>query len=392
MDLEKIGSTNRSALRNLLLAGVGLLCLQTPIYAYDFNERISIGGILAGAGQRQAFDEGDGQRDACRGALPFRPHLSFRPTEQDELYVELGFAAGNGLNKVSPFKLAPWAADLEDDLKDINGRGRNYLLSAWYRHEFQLAPDNQLSVAIGLIDATDFLDANAFATDEYTQFMNEAFASNPEPILPSYDRGVALQWDLVAWSLRALYMNVGKDEEEEEDRKKDRFTNRDFGEDYDYFGVEVGYAIQTRLGGGHYRLIHARTSRDFVDSAGRKAERLSAFGLSFDQELGDGLGAFLRIDTNSDKASIAYRTRFSGGLDIKGRGWGREKDNIGLAFAYLDGGNQDIKHTQVAEAYYRLVLHEQFALSADLQYMKDDKKSRKDPGGFIVGLRADIHF
>jgi porin len=222
--------------------------------------------------------------------------------------------------------------------------------------------------------------------------MNEALASNPEPILPSYDPGVALQWDVGAWSLRSLYMNVGKAKEENEDRNKNRLTNRDFGDDYDYVGVEVGYAIQTRLGEGRYRLIHARTSRDFVDPTGRKAERLSAFALSFDQELGEGLGAFVRIDTNADKASITYRTRVSGGLDIKGRRWGREKDNIGLAFAYLDGGNQDIKHTQVAEAYYRLVLHEQFALAADLQYMKDDKKSGKDPRGVIFSLRADVRF
>lgn len=362
------------------------------VQAFEVGDHVNIGGLAAGAVQCQALNEGAGKSDACRGALPLRPHLSFQPTEQDKLYTEFGFAAGNGLNKISPFQLAPWAADLEDDVEDINGRGRNYLLTAWYRHDFQLAPDNRLSATLGLIDSTDFLDANAFASDEYTQFMNEAFASNPEPILPSYDAGVALQWDVGACSLRALYMNVGKDEEEDEGRKKDRVTNRDLGNDYDYFGVEVDYTIQTPLGTGHYRLIHARTSRDFVGPRGRNAERLSAYGLSFDQELGEGLGAFVRLDTNSDEASVTYRTRLSGGLDLKGRRWGREKDNIALAFAYLDGGNQDIKHTKVVEAYYRLVLHEKFALAADLQYMKDDKRSGEDPRGFIFGFRVDMHF
>ena len=360
--------------------------------AAETSDTFSMGGLLSGAGQCQALQEGAGKRDACRGALPFRPNLSFQPTGQDKFFVELGFAAGNGLNKVSPFKLAPWAADLEDDVKDINGRGRNYLLTAWYRHDFQFVLDNRLSVTLGLIDSADFLDANTYASDEYSQFMNEAFASNPEPLLPSYDLGTALQWDRGAWSLRMLYMNVGKGKDEQEFHKQDRLTNRDIGDNYDYFAVELDYAVQFPLGAGHYRLIHARTSRDFVDPTGLRAERLSAFALSFDQELGDGFGAFMRIDTNSDKASITYRTRVSGGLDIKGWQWGRNRDNIGLAFGYLTGGNQDIMHTQVAEAYYRIVFHEQFALSADLQYMKDDKKSGKDPTGFILGLRADLRF
>lgn len=66
--------------------------------------------------------------------------------------------------------LSPWAADLEDDLKDINGCGRDYLLTAWYRHGFSLAQDNRLNITLGIIDSTDFLDNNAYANDEYTQF------------------------------------------------------------------------------------------------------------------------------------------------------------------------------------------------------------------------------
>jgi hypothetical protein len=45
----------------------------------------------------------------------------------------MGFAAGNGLNSSDsrnrpPFVLATWAADPEDDVEDINGRNRDYLL------------------------------------------------------------------------------------------------------------------------------------------------------------------------------------------------------------------------------------------------------------------------
>ena len=71
-------------------------------------------------------------------------------------------------------QLAPWSADLEDDVKDINGRGRNYLLTAWYRHDFPITPNNTLSATLGLIDATEYLDTNAFANDEYPSTRHSA--------------------------------------------------------------------------------------------------------------------------------------------------------------------------------------------------------------------------
>jgi porin len=368
------------------------LFLAPYLQAYDVNEKLSIGALVVGAGQCQELSEGAGKPDACRGALPIRPNLRFRPTKQDEFYTEFGFAAGNGLNDVSPFEIAPWAADLEDDVKDINGRGRNYLLTAWYRHRFQLGEDSTLSATLGLIDSTDFLDNNAFANDEYTQFMNEAFVNSPEVFQPSYDLGTGLQWDVGTWSLRAVYMNVGKDEDKDENGDVGRLTDRDMSDDYNFVGAEIGFSVQTALGEGSYRLIYTMTSKDFLDPKGVSIERQEAAVLSFDQELGPNLGAFLRIGGLADKAAVNHDSFFSGGLHICGRLWGREKDNIGLGAAYLYGGNQDIKNTRIAEAYYRFVITGQFGLSADTQYMKDDKKSGKDPEGVIMGLRVDAHF
>lgn len=380
--------------QRVLVAATGLLFLQAPLHAYDLDDKLSVGGILAVAGQCQALDQGAGKQNACRGALPLRPQVSFRPTGQDEFYAELGFAAGNGLNKVSPFQLSPWGADLEDDMKDINGRGRSYLLTSWYRHDFRLTPDNLLSATLGIIDSSDYLDNNAFANDEYTQFMNEALVNSPQVFLPSYDLGAAVRWDFGVWSLRAVYMNVGKDQgaDDGDQGKATKLTDRDLGGDYDYLGAEIGYSVRTPFGVGNYRLVASSTSRDFVDPRGMRAERRSALALSFDQELGDVLGVFIRIDDQSDDAAINYDSAYAGGLDIRGNLWGRERDNIGLGIALMNGGNQGIESTRVAEAYYRLVLHEQYALTADLQHMKDDKTSGKDPEGFIFGLRADLRF
>jgi porin len=374
----------------ILPAATLLTCIGSPLYAYDLSPALSIGGVLAGAGQCQELSAGAGERDACRGALPFQPHISFRPTDRDELFAKLGLAAGNNLNPVSPFELATWAADLEEDAKDINGRGRNYLLTAWYRHAFRIEEGNTLSATLGLIDATEYLDSNSFANDEYTQFMNDALTNSPKVILPSYDLGTALQWDLGSWSLRAVYMNVGKDEDEE--GAAGGATAPDIGDDYDYVGVEIDYSIRTALGEGNYRVLYARTSRDFLDPTATSVERRAEIGLSFDQELGHSLGVFLRVNTKSDDAAIEYDSLFSGGIDIQGNLWGRERDNIGLGVAYLSGGNRDIERTRVAEGYYRFVVGDRFALTADLQFMRDDRTYRDDPKGIIFGLRATADF
>jgi len=63
-----------------------------------------------------------------------------------------------------------------------------------------------------------------------------------------------------------------------------------------------------------------------------------------------------------------------------------------VAYAYLSGGNLDIRKTQVAEAYYRWQPGEIFALTADMQYQQDKYKTATGPGGWILGLRATAEF
>lgn len=76
----------------------------------------------------------------------FQPEFSFRPTSEDEIFAKFGFAADNGLNHVMEFVLRPWVADLEDDVKDITGRGRDYLLTFWYKHTSKSSDENVLDL------------------------------------------------------------------------------------------------------------------------------------------------------------------------------------------------------------------------------------------------------
>ena len=133
------------------------------------------------------------------------------------------------------------------------------------------------------------------------------------------------------------------------------------------------------------------TSKDFLDEDG-SAERLLAASVSFDQELGDIFGAWIRMGWQDDRAIIDYDYLLSGGLDITGKWYGREEDNIGIGFAYLNGKNE-FDYTQVAEIYWRFVLNDYVATTVDFQYMKDKFDTNKDDlDGIIAGVRLTTEF
>ncbi len=354
------------------------LCLAPAwVFGYDITDKFSVGGIMAGTPQYQQVSDAPGSDDKLKAGLAIQPEMSFRPTESDEFFLKVGFGVGNGLNEVSPFVLAPWAADLEDDVKDINGRNRDYLLTAWYKHIFQLGETAFLGLTGGLIDATDYVDENAFANDEYTQFLNQALVNGPSGFAPSYDGGGAAELEFGNFSLRGVIMTVGENDD---------------GNGYQFYAAQLGYRLQTSLGEGNYRLIGQATSDDFLNEQGEEQKGRAAFLISFDQQLGEIFGAWIRFGWQDDQAAINYQSLYSGGINISGNWWGREQDNIGIGYAYLHDGNLDLDSSQVAEAYARFALNDFFAFTLDVQYMKDDYHERDDPKGFICGVRMAAEF
>jgi len=357
----------------------GLICVllvHGKAWAYDITDKFSIGGVIAGGYQYQWAD-GDGHLD--RGALPFQPEFSFRPTETDEIFANFGFAAGNGLNGVTDFALAPWAADLEDDVKDINGRNRDYLLTVWYKHTFEFGENNTLGLTGGIIDSTAYIDENAYANDEYTQFMNESLVNAPNGFAPSYDIGGAAQWEFGNWEFTAMGMNVGEN---------------DHGNNYNFFGSQLAYTLNTTLGEGNYRVIGQITSREFMDKDNSDKEKLTAAFISFDQQLGEIFGVWIRCGWEDNSALISFDYLYSGGLNLTGKWYGREDDNIGIGYAYLSGDDDsDYDSIQVAEVYWRVVLNDYFAATADLQYITEKFDiDQDDIDGVIGGMRLTAAF
>ena len=351
--------------------------------ASDLAAKISLGGVLSGVYQYEWVSGPSDPGDQGRGAISFQPEVSYAPTEKDEIFFLFGFAAGNGLNGVTAFNLDPWAAVLEDDVKNINGRNRDYLLTAWYMHRFDFGDEHRLALTGGLIDATDYLDENAYSNDEYTQFLNVALVNAPNAILPSFDIGGALEWDY-RWShFSGVYMNVGENDD---------------GNNYSFYGIQWMFTLDSSLGKGHYRVDYNFTNQAFLDPTGTALVRRETLTFSFDQAIGSRFGAWIRFTFRDDSAAVDYDSLLSGGVNISGTWWGREADSIGIGYAYVNGAEQapdSIRWSQVAEAYVNFQLNAYLLLTFDLQYLEDryvPSASDDNVKGWVAGVRATAEF
>lgn len=363
-----------------LVCFLATLAVPAIALSYDVNEKLAVEGTLTGVYQYGDFDVDD-MDDADRGAIVFDLGVNFHPTKVDEFQVTLSYAAGNGLNSLNPFSLTPYADDLEDDLKDINGRNRDYLLEAWYKHTFQFSEDISLGITGGIIDATAYIDDNNYANCECSQFMNEAFVNHKNVNLPSYDIGGVVEFNISDISVRALAMNT-----------KAEIEDGDF-RNYNYFAGQIAYRLETPMGEGNYRLYGFTTNDRFESTKGGKQENLNGFGFSFDQQLGKILGAFVRLGWQDDKVVIDHDDVYSGGININGSLWGREKDEIGVAYAYLNGADKaEIDNTDAFEAYGKFQISDFSDITLDIQYINDNMKESDDRDGFIYGIRMNAYF
>ena len=164
----------------------------------------------------------------------------------------------------------------------------------------------------------------------------------------------------------------------------------DDGNNYNLYVAEADYHIDTALGEGNYRVMVSGTSKANLDPSRENREPRSALSLSFDQALGPVIGAFLRLGWQREDTAVDVKTVDSGGLDFKGAAWGREGDNIGIGYAYLDGGNLKNARSEAVEAYYRLALNDFLALTGDVQYLKDGYVDADDVEACVLSMRAAV--
>lgn len=363
-----------------------LLCviiLENPAYAYEVNDKFSVNALILGAFQYGVFEnnfDDNGRRIADQGNGAFGIDLEFdySPTEFDTFYSLWQFYLGNSLNNTWMGPLQPFGHFLEDTIRNINGRRRDYLLEAWYKHTFTLGESRTFGITGGLIDSTIYIDDNAYANDETTQFMNCAFINDPINNLPSYDWGTSLEFDDGPYNFTFVALTSR--------------TNDDDNRDYQIYTAQLRYTVENALGTGNYRIIGFTTNSRFPNPERDSLEPLQGFGVSLDQQLTDYTGVFLRSYYQNDRAEINYQWDINGGLSISGGVWSRINDEIGIAYGYLAGGNSGIKNVHVFEAYARFEICPFAEVTLDIQFMKDNLVEAPTRSTWIPGLRFAAYF
>lgn len=365
------------------------LLLPSSSFALDITDKLSVSGTATKVYQwlkmtKGYVDDHTQTKSKDRGSAVIDLNLSFRPYEEGEFFLRASFAKRDGLKAVSPFILSPNADDLFHDLKDLNGRNRDHLLELWYAHKVELQKDIFLKFTAGIIDSTAFIDDNEYANDELGQFMNSALVNNPIANLPSYDVGIALEFELNRLNIKVLGMR----------------SKNDIKRNFNFVAVQTGYRVDTPLGEGNYRLYAYTTDKKFLNWENDTYKELRGFGVSFDQQLiKDTLGAFFRAGWQDDSVKIDYYRMFSFGLNLNGDIWGRKDDEVGVGYAYLKSPskNEEIKHSQIFEGYIKFKLFSYKSLGSDItfdyQHIRDTyRELTNKKAGNIYGIRFNITF
>lgn len=339
---------------------------------------VTASGLLAVAVQCQLLGEADGAPDGCGAGATFQPVFDYTPNDRWQVHVNLGIGAGNGVNDTTPFAVQPWSADLADETFQINGRDRSLILTAWGKHTVPLGPGRSLALTGGIIDASDYVDRNAYANDEYGQFMNSIFVNLVDTLAASYDYGAVARLDLGALALTGIVMNVGENDD---------------GHSYTFFAGESELAVKNRLGDGTVRLMVLGTTPSFEPADGGEdlvsddlVSQVSV-SLSADHAIGEHLGVFFRGGWQSKNATVDFPHSVTGGVQLDGGLWGRTADVVGLGYGYLFGGNTGIRDASVIEAYYKAAVRDDLAITADVQFLSE-VVAPEGPSGVILGLRG----
>jgi hypothetical protein len=258
---------------------------------------------------------------------------------------------------------------------------------AWYEHYLL---DGGVVVTFGKLDSTGYLDSNAIANDETTQFLGAAFRNNTALEFPD-DNGPGVRIGLAPSEWLEVNMGFFDDNSDWEDMFKNSFVFSQINIKPNLFEYEGNYRFYLwRDDSEHTELLD--TTRDEKVNWG--------WGISLDQRLIEPVTIFARYGWADERVSNV-EWAWSTGLQLSGNIWNRDEDVLGTAFGqnipggdYGKAGNPDHHETHF-EAYYNLHLNDHLSISPDLQVIWNPKGVASNNEGVddtikIIGLRAQI--
>jgi high affinity Mn2+ porin len=283
---------------------------------------------------------------------------------------------------------------------------------------------SRLTLTVGKLSVKDIFDNNAYANDPRSQFMNWALMANEAWDFPAdslgYITGFAAELYEPQWALRYGFFQVPR-------------TANHMAEDFHFFEawgmvteLERRFAVNGHPGAvrllaflneahmGSYEAAIAGPHP--ADIFATRAYRLKyGFGLNVEQELIKNVGAFMRAgwsDGQNEAWAFSDVDRAASlGLSVKGAGWRRPDDTVGLAgianglsrihqefFAaggtgILAGdGALNYGWEKILETYYDFQLYKALHGTLDYQFVANPAFNRDRGPVAILGARLHWEF
>ena len=261
---------------------------------------------------------------------------------------------------------------------------------------------SRLSLMVGRVFLPDFIDNNAYADEPRTGFLNWAIwaagAFDFPADQPGYSWGAFVDFNQKDWAVRAGYLLMPKVS------NSNYFDPDVFGRGEYLLETEFRYSLLSHPGklrligwvnsaySGSYAETLANPTPDLDISQTRQGRIKYGAVANFEQSISDNFGLFSRLSWNNGKTEIMSFTDIDasasfGGV-LKGAGWGRPGDSIGLAGAInalspehrafiaagglgilIGDGALNYQTERILETYYSLALVKQTALTFDYQFI-----------------------
>jgi hypothetical protein len=378
-------------------------------------------------------------RKEIRNSFTATLFLGRRLWEGAELYVNPELIAGQGVSHVLGLGAAPNGEIYRVDSPDLKiSLARFFLRQEWNLGggaEPVVADQNQLAgsrahrrfvATVGKLALGDIFDANAYAHDPRTQFLNWSLMDTSSWDYPAdthgYSWGAAFELYWEDWAFRAgtfMVPTTANGMYFDHDVSRAHGDVVEIEHDHEMGGRAghvrlLGYANHARMG-RYQQALQASPASPDVTQSGQAGRVKYGWGLSADQALTEDLGVFLRAGWNDGRTETWAFTEvdrtLAGGLALAGAGWSRTQDRLGVALAinglapdhrdYLAAGGQGFMlgdgrlkagQERLLETYYAFALGRFLTATLDVQRIWNPGYNRDRGPVDLFALRVHAQF
>lgn len=287
---------------------------------------------------------------------------------------------------------------------------------------------NHLIFTVGKFSVPDIFDANSYAHDPKSDFLNWAIidsgAFDYAADAWGYSYGLAAEWTQAWWTLRSGLFDLSR-------VPNTTALVRGFGQYELVFEAEGRYAVMGQPGKlkllGYYNRgrmgSYSQALQYGIDNGVlpgtllvRRPASRPGVAVNWEQDIGDAGGVFARMSWNDGSEEAYEFTEINRsaafGVSLKGDNWGRQSDTLGVAAVmsgisdsarlYFAAGGMGILigdgmlphygNEEAVEAYYKVGLTEWLATTADYQFVERPAYNRDRGPVSIFSMRLHAQF